>query len=85
MSAAVRQLNKIFVTNLPWTVNTGELRKYFVEYGQVSLVRVVFDMETGLSKGYGYVAFNSPESVESVLKRPYHIIEGHHVIIQPTD
>jgi len=83
--STVRKLNKIFVTNLPWTVNTSELRKYFAEYGKVSLVRVMFDKETGLSRGFGYVSFVSPDSVESVLKRPYHIIEGHHVIIQPTE
>lgn len=83
--SALRKLNKIFVSNLPWTVNTTELRKYFAEYGQVSLVRVMFDKETGLSRGFGYVSFSSPESVESVLKRPYHIIEGHQVIIQPTE
>lgn len=83
--SASRQIRKIFVSNLPWTVNTSELRKYFAEYGKVDLVRVIFDRETGLSKGYGYVSFNSPESVDSVLKRPYHIIEGHHVVIQPTE
>lgn len=85
MSGAVRRLNKIFVSNLPWTVNTSELRKYFAEYGQVNLVRVLFDKETGLSRGFGYVSFTTSESVEAVLKRPYHIIEGHHVVIQPTE
>ena len=84
MSAA-RKLNKIFVTNLPWTVNTSELRKHFAEFGKVSLVRVMFDKGTGLSRGFGYVSFSSPDSVEQVLKRPYHIIEGHHVVIQPTE
>ena len=84
MSGAARQANKVFVSNIPWTINSSELRKYFSEYGKVSLARVMFDKENGFSRGFGYVSFESPEGLDSVLKRPHHVIEGSYVVIQPT-
>lgn len=84
MSAA-RQVNKIFVSNLPWTINSGELMKYFSDYGYVSLARVIFDKDTGLSKGFGYVSFGTSGGLEAALKQERHVIEGHHVIIQPAE
>lgn len=70
------QLRKLFVGNLPWTVSSRELRKYFASYGHVVTVDVLFDHTTGFSKGYGFVQFSTIGGFESALKNPHHELDG---------
>lgn len=76
-------IRKIFVTDLPWTISSLELRKYFLSFGIVSHAKVHFNKDTGLSKGFGFVTFASVDSVNAVLKSGTHIIDGRPVVIQP--
>lgn len=46
---------KLYVGNLAYTVTDVELRQAFVEFGDVRSARVVYDRETGRSRGYGFV------------------------------
>lgn len=82
MSVA-RNLKKLYIGNLPWTINSKELMQYFSEYGRVSFARVIFDKDTGLSKGFGYISFSDPTAMEAVFRHEHHVIEGNRVIIQP--
>ena len=45
----------IYVGNLPYSVNDDSLRSLFEAYGSVSSVKVVTDLTTGKSKGFGFV------------------------------
>ena len=49
------------------------LRLYFERFGLVECVSLVYD-PTGRSKGYGFVTFKEPASVEAVLKK-IHVID----------
>lgn len=46
---------RIYVGNLPYTVNNDQLAQLFAPYGEVSDVNVVTDRDTGRSKGFGFV------------------------------
>lgn len=70
------KLTKCFVGNLPWTVSSRELRKYFASFGHVATADVLFDHTTGLSKGYGFVQFSTEGGFENVLKNPRHELDG---------
>lgn len=85
MSNALRQLNKLFVGNVPWTVSQHELKKYFSEFGQVINATVMFDKNTGFSKGYGFVTFSSKDSYEKVFNTEFHTLEGSNLNVQPAD
>jgi RNA-binding proteins (RRM domain) len=85
MSNSIRQLNKIFVGNLPWTVSHNELKKFFSEYGQIMNASVMFDKNTGLSKGFGFVTFQNKEAVDKVFSTDSHVLEGSRLSIQPSD
>ena len=52
---------KLFVGNLPWSVNWQALKDIFSEYGEVVFARVIRDRDTGRSKGFGFVEFASEE------------------------
>lgn len=49
--------SKIYVGNLPFSVDGDELRKLFSSYGEISEVSVISDKFSGRSKGFGFVTF----------------------------
>ncbi|KAI7794866.1 RNA-binding protein 34 [Triplophysa rosa] len=58
----------IFVGNLPYDIMELPLRQYFEECGEVQAVRLVRDKDSGIGKGFGYILFESPDSVMLALK-----------------
>ncbi|XP_048028033.1 RNA-binding protein 34 [Megalobrama amblycephala] len=58
----------IFVGNLPYDISELPVREHFLECGNVEAVRLVRDRESGMGKGFGYVLFESPDSVMLALK-----------------
>ncbi|KAL2325938.1 hypothetical protein Fmac_024996 [Flemingia macrophylla] len=58
---------KLFVGNLSWTVTNESLTQAFQEYGNVVGARVLYDGETGRSRGYGFVCYSTKEEMESAL------------------
>ncbi|WBW73231.1 nucleolar protein required for rRNA processing [Schizosaccharomyces osmophilus] len=54
----------LFVGRLSWSVDDQWLGTEFEEYGTVVGARVIMDGQSGRSKGYGYVDFDSPEAVK---------------------
>ncbi|KAG6551244.1 hypothetical protein Mapa_007170 [Marchantia paleacea] len=48
---------KLFVGNLSWGVDDAALDELFREHGTVQEARVVFDRDTGRSRGFGFVKF----------------------------
>jgi RNA recognition motif-containing protein len=48
-------MKKLYVGNLPWSVDDGELQSLFSGIGTVHSARVITDRETGRSRGFGFV------------------------------
>lgn len=80
---AVRNLYKLYVGNIPWTVGHNELKHYFSKYGQVSTATVVFDRETGLSRNYGFVVYSSRDGFDKASNAVTHKLEGSILKVQP--
>ncbi|KAI9671422.1 MAG: hypothetical protein M1831_004331 [Alyxoria varia] len=59
----------IFVGDLSNEVNDEVLQQAFQSYGHVSEGRVMWDMKTGRSRGYGFVAFRDRGEAEKALAR----------------
>ncbi|KFK40824.1 hypothetical protein AALP_AA2G046300 [Arabis alpina] len=60
--------HKLFVGNLSWTVTSETLAGAFRECGDVVGARVVYDGDTGKSRGYGFVCYSSKEEMETALE-----------------
>lgn len=45
----------IYVGNLPVTATETDVRNLFKEFGRIASVKILTDMETGQSKGFGFV------------------------------
>ncbi len=59
--------NKLFVGNLPFTVDDAALNHNFSEYGSVQSAKVMMDRETGRSKGFGFVEMASDAEAQSAI------------------
>lgn len=52
---------KLFVAGLPYAVTSDELQSMFADYGTVASAQVITDRDTGRSKGFGFVEFDSDD------------------------
>jgi len=52
---------KIYVGNLPWSIDDDSLAELFGDIGDVSSANVVTDRETGRSRGFGFVEMDDEE------------------------
>lgn len=58
---------RMYVGNLPWDVDSARLEQVFSEHGKVVEARVVFDRETGRSRGFGFVTMSSQTELEDAI------------------
>lgn len=45
----------IYVSNLSFNIQDGDLKAFFTPYGEVSSAKVIMDRESGQSRGFGFV------------------------------
>lgn len=58
---------KIYVGNLPYSVDDAALHAKFAEFGQVDSARVIMDRESGRSKGFGFVEMASDSDADNAI------------------
>jgi len=52
---------KLFVGNLPWSIDDTRLEELFSEYGEVASARVITDRDSGRSRGFGFVEIEASD------------------------
>ncbi|KAJ9554810.1 hypothetical protein OSB04_009424 [Centaurea solstitialis] len=60
---------KIFVGNLPFTVDSAALAGLFEDAGNVEMVEVIYDKVSGRSRGFGFVTMSSVEEVQAAVEK----------------
>lgn len=78
----LRNLYRIYVGNIPWTIGNNELKKYFSKFGFVNQAIVIFDKNTGLSRNYGFVVYGNREAFEKATNTTNHKLEGNILKVQ---
>lgn len=61
------QLTKLFVGNLPYTVNDQQLHDAFAAHGAVLSAAVINDRYSGRSKGFGFVEMENDEEAQTAM------------------
>ena len=61
------QQNKLYVGNLPYTINDAQLRDLFSEYGAIDELALIMDRDTGQPKGFAFVTFATQQAAEKAL------------------
>lgn len=59
--------NKLYVGNLSFRVTSEDLQEYFGAAGAVESANVVYDRETGRSRGFGFVEMASDDEATSAI------------------
>ncbi|KQJ99338.1 28 kDa ribonucleoprotein, chloroplastic [Brachypodium distachyon] len=58
---------RAYVGNLPWQAEDSRLVQLFSEHGEVLNATVVYDRETGRSRGFGFVTMASKEELDDAI------------------
>ncbi|ODN04074.1 RNA-binding protein Musashi Rbp6 [Orchesella cincta] len=67
---------KMFIGGLSWQTSPESLREYFSKFGEITEVMVMKDPTTRRSRGFGFVTFSDPASVDKVLAQGTHELDG---------
>lgn len=59
---------RLFVGGLPWAAGDQELSEAFASYGTVTDAKVILDRETGKSRGFGFVTFETEAQAKAALE-----------------
>ncbi|KAL6973126.1 hypothetical protein U1Q18_027305 [Sarracenia purpurea var. burkii] len=58
---------RMYVGNLPWDVDNARLEQLFSEHGKVVDARVVYDRESGRSRGFGFVTMSTEAELNDAI------------------
>lgn len=58
---------RIYVGNIPWDVDDSRLEQVFSEYGKVIDSRVVYDRESGRSRGFAFVTMSAQQEMDDAI------------------
>ena len=59
--------SKLYVGNLPYSIDDAALRQNFSEYGSVNSAKVMMDRDSGRSKGFGFVEMGSEQEAQAAI------------------
>ena len=68
---------KLYVGNLCYNTTEDGLRNLFSSFGTVATAKIIFDRETGNSKGFGFIEMSSDEEATAAINGTNgHELEG---------
>jgi RNA recognition motif-containing protein len=59
---------KLYVGNLPWSVDDAKLKELFAAYGEITEAVVIKDKFSGRSKGFGFVTIADDEAAKKAIE-----------------
>ena len=59
---------KVYVGNLPFSIDDNGLKELFASYGEIEESIVIRDKFSGRSKGFGFVTFKKDESAKKAIE-----------------
>ncbi|XP_049623274.1 heterogeneous nuclear ribonucleoprotein A1-like [Suncus etruscus] len=75
-------VRKIFVGGIKEDTEEQHLRKYFEQFGNIEMVDIITDQESGKSRGFAFVTFDDHDSVDKIVIQKNHIVNGHNCEIR---
>lgn len=59
---------KIYVGNLSYNATNNDIQSHFEQYGNIVDIKLITDRETGRSKGFAFVTFETPDAAQNALQ-----------------
>uniref|UniRef100_A0A8C7PTF1 SRA stem-loop interacting RNA binding protein n=1 Tax=Oncorhynchus mykiss TaxID=8022 RepID=A0A8C7PTF1_ONCMY len=76
MAGSSKKVYEVFVSKIPWTLASKEMKDYFGQFGQVKKCLIPFDKETGFHRGFCWIGYTSEEGLNNALQKDPHVLEG---------
>ncbi len=67
---------KIYVGNMPFSMDEGQTRSLFAEFGDVESVNVITDRETGRPRGFAFVEMQDDDARKAISELHEREVEG---------
>jgi cold-inducible RNA-binding protein len=61
-------MKKLYVGNLPYSVDQGQLQELFSEHGDVASVAIITDRDTGQPRGFGFVEYTNDADANKAIE-----------------
>ena len=58
---------KVYVGNLPYSIDSAKLKELFESYGEIEEATVISDKFSGRSKGFGFVTFKEEDAAKKAI------------------
>src|SRR5438874_13064197 len=60
---------RLYVGNLPFDTSEDDLHKLFSAHGQIVSTKLITDMETGRSRGFGFVEMSTEDEAKVAIEK----------------
>ncbi|CAN3369772.1 nuclear polyadenylated RNA-binding protein 4 [Diutina catenulata] len=70
------KVGKIFVGGIDPMVNEEEFHQFFSQFGSIIDAQLMIDKDTGRSRGFGFITYDSPDAVDRVTVNKYLTLKG---------
>src|SRR5215813_11122803 len=60
---------RLYVGNLPFDTSEDELHQLFSAHGQIVSAKLITDMETGRSRGFGFVEMSTEDEAKTAIEK----------------
>ena len=67
---------KLYVGNLPWSVDDNALKELFASYGDIEEAVLIKDKFSGRSKGFGFVTLSDDAGTKAIAEMHEKEVEG---------
>ena len=61
--------NKLYIGNLEWSIDSNALSEFFSQIGKVVSADVIRDRDTGRSRGFGFVEFETEKEANEAINK----------------
>lgn len=58
---------KLFIGNLPWSIDNDQLNEIFSKFGTIVEAVVITERHSGRSKGFGFVEYETEEAAQKAI------------------
>lgn len=70
------KVGKIFVGGIDPMVTEKDFDEFFSQFGRIIDCQLMIDKDTGRSRGYGFITYDSPDAVDKVTVNKYLTLKG---------